>query len=151
MGGDATFSGTTYQANVIAYVAVHVITDTKLRWLPILDDTPVAIAGEVKGPGDDARLEFASSAPIEVQVKHGLKGYKTTEEIITTVRDASTASDKSVVVLAVDSSASPSIRVDLRKDSTDCAQGELMACRKSLKRLSTSWARASLRLCAEFA
>ena len=116
MGGDATFSGTTYQANVIAYIAVHVLTETKLRWLPVPDDTPIALAGEVKGPGDDARIEFASSPPIEVQSKHGLKGFKSTEEIVTTVRDASASNDPSIVVVAVDSSASPSIRVDLRKD-----------------------------------
>jgi hypothetical protein len=32
MGSDATVAGTNYQASVIAYVFVHVLTETKLRW-----------------------------------------------------------------------------------------------------------------------
>jgi tetratricopeptide (TPR) repeat protein len=117
LGGNATFSGTTYQANVIAYVAVHVLTETKLHWLPLADDTPTALAGEVKGPGDDARIQFAPpSASIEVQSKHGLKGPKTTEKALATIRDASQWDDSTTVILAVDSSSSESVRIDLRKD-----------------------------------
>lgn len=116
MSGNATFSGTTYQANVIAYIAVHVLTETKLRWLMVPDDTPTAVSGEVKGPGDDARIEFASTAPIEVQAKHGLKGAGVTKDVVATIRAASASTDSSVVIIAVDSSSSSSVRVDLRSD-----------------------------------
>ncbi len=60
MGGNATVSGTNYQAGVIAYVFVHVLAEARLRWLKT-DDTPSAVSGEVKGPGDDARVECNSS------------------------------------------------------------------------------------------
>ena len=63
MGGDATSSGINYQASVVAYVYVHILTGSKLRWLQVRDDTPTAISGETKGPGDDARIEFATPVP----------------------------------------------------------------------------------------
>jgi hypothetical protein len=37
VSGDATFAGTNYQASVIAYVFVHVLTETKLRWIALAD------------------------------------------------------------------------------------------------------------------
>lgn len=117
MSGNATFAGTTYQAGVIAYVLAHVLCETKLRWLPVSDDTPTAASGEVKGPGDDARIEFGGRlAPIEVQAKHGLKGTKAAQEVFQAVRDGSTAGDCSDVLLVVDSSSSVSIRNDLKRD-----------------------------------
>ena len=60
MGGDATFSGTTYQARVIAYAYVHVLAQMRLGWLGAVDDTPLAVSGEVKGPGDDMRISLES-------------------------------------------------------------------------------------------
>jgi hypothetical protein len=57
LSGDATFSGTNYQASAIAYVLVHVLTQSKLRRLSA-DDTPATVSGEVRGPGDDARIEI---------------------------------------------------------------------------------------------
>jgi hypothetical protein len=73
MGGDATFSGTSYQAGVIAHVLVHLLSRRRLRWLDPVDDTPIAVSGEVGGPGDDARIELGGHHPaIELQAKHGL-------------------------------------------------------------------------------
>jgi hypothetical protein len=92
MGGDATFAGTNYQASVIAYVFVHVLTETKLRWGGLADDTPSAVSGEVKGPGDDARIEFRTgAAPVELQAKHGLKPQRCVEAF-EAIRDASRCS-----------------------------------------------------------
>ena len=68
MGGDETFSGINYQASVVAYVYVHILTRARLRWLPATDDTPTAISGETRAPGDDARIEFGTTLPaVEVQ------------------------------------------------------------------------------------
>ena len=73
MGGDATFSGTTYQTRVLAYVEVHVLTQRPLRWLGPVDDTPQAVLGETGGPGDDVRVELGRRIPeFEVQAKHEL-------------------------------------------------------------------------------
>jgi hypothetical protein len=117
VSGNATFSGTTYQAGVIAFVSAHVLTETKLRWLPVSDDTPSAVSGEVKGPGDDARIEFAARIPaIEVQANHGLKGPKAVQDVLQTIQDASAPRDGSHVVLTVDSHSSASIRHDLCRD-----------------------------------
>jgi tetratricopeptide (TPR) repeat protein len=116
VGGDATFSGTNYQASVIAFVFVHVLTETKLRWLPVADDTPSAVSGEVKGPGDDARVEFVSgAAPIEIQAKHGLRPQKAIEAF-RAIRDATSVADPTPVMLTVNSTSSPAVRSELRRD-----------------------------------
>ena len=116
MGGDATFAGTNYQASVIAYVFAHVLTETKLRWAGPADDTPSAVSGEVKGPGDDARIEFRTgAAPVELQAKHGLKPQRCVEAF-EAIRDASTPADGLGVLLVVDSTSSSAIRNDLWRD-----------------------------------
>jgi tetratricopeptide (TPR) repeat protein len=117
MGGNATFSGTTYQAGVIAFISVHIVTETKLRWLPVADDTPVAVSGEVKGPGDDARIEFGMGlAPIEVQAKHGLKGQKAIEEVFQAFRGSGlVGNNEPEIVLTLDPSSSSAIRIDLKR------------------------------------
>ena len=58
VSGDATFAGTNYQASVIAYVFVHVLTETKLRWIALADDTPSAVSGEVGGRETTPALSF---------------------------------------------------------------------------------------------
>ena len=66
--------GPTIRPPWIAYVYVHILTGTKLRWLLGGDDTPTAISGETRGPGDDARIEFGAGVPsVEIQAKRGLK------------------------------------------------------------------------------
>lgn len=116
MSGDATFAGTNYQASVVAYVFVHVLTETKLRWVALADDTPSAVSGEVGGPGDDARVEFRTgSAPIEIQAKHGLKPQKCIDAF-EAIRDGSTPGDTTGVILVVDSTSSPAVRNDLWRD-----------------------------------
>jgi hypothetical protein len=136
VGGEATFSGTVYQANVIAYAAVHVLTETKLRWLPVSDDTPIAVSGEVKGPGDDARIEFASPLPpIEIQAKHGLKGPGSTSEVVDKIQKASASTQPTVVILAVDSSSSPTVRNELRMDLDRIRSGRTDSLREITKRV----------------
>ena len=60
MAGDATVSGTTYQAGVVAFVYVHMLLEQRLGWFELFDDEPVAVEGEVNGPGDDVRVDFHS-------------------------------------------------------------------------------------------
>ena len=75
MSGDATFSGTTYQAEVIAYVYAHILAQSRLGWRPLVADAPTAVQGETDGPGDDACIEFNQDvAALEVQAKRGLSG-----------------------------------------------------------------------------
>ena len=114
MSGSAVFSGTDYQASVIAYVYVHILTGTKLRWLEDQDDTPTAISGETKGPGDDARVELRGRASsFEVQAKHGLQLGERLTETFERVRNAEDTTSQ--VVLVVDSSSSRSITFDLAR------------------------------------
>jgi len=74
MGGSATFSGTSHQAGVIAFVYAHMLAEARLDWLRPSDDTPLAVEAETGGAGDDLRIEFGRAQSVEVQAKHGLKG-----------------------------------------------------------------------------
>src|SRR5687768_7950895 len=75
MGGTGVSSGAENQAAVAAYVAVRMLLDRPLNWAPPTDDVPVAIEGEVGGPGDDFRITFGNRrAPLEVQCKRTIVG-----------------------------------------------------------------------------
>ena len=103
MSGHATFSGTTYQAKVIAFIYVHILAEARLRWLEPLDDTPLAVSGESGGPGDDARVEFVGPTPdIEVQAKHGFNAGEVFRDFLSNLRDSRAAGDNTRVLLAVD-------------------------------------------------
>lgn len=82
MGGEATYSGTTYQAKLIAHVYAHMLAQSRLHWLDSVDDTPLGVSGETGGPGDDVRVEFANSGAFEVQAKHGLSGGRRLEAFV---------------------------------------------------------------------
>lgn len=136
MSGSATFSGTDYQGKTIAYVFIHVLTETKLRWLSILNDTPSAVEGEVKGPGDDARVEFGAGVPvIELQAKHGLKGIKNVVELLRSIERGSKNGNTVDVILVVDSTSSDSIRFDLRRDVERLRSGRSDGLRESTRKV----------------
>ena len=58
--------GGSYRANVIAWLYVHILREQRLQWFDLRNDQPTAIAGEVDGPGDDARVDF----PLGVALVH---------------------------------------------------------------------------------
>lgn len=83
MGGSATFSGTSFQARVLAWADVHLLAQSPLGWLPTINDTPVAVSGETLGPGDDVRVELGDGHPaVEAQVKHGLNAAGDLDDIV---------------------------------------------------------------------
>ena len=83
MGGKATFSGTTYQAGVIALAYVHMLAMESLGWFGDIKDVPLSVAGETDGPGDDVRLNFGSLDGVaEVQAKAGLSGGKGLDAVL---------------------------------------------------------------------
>jgi len=103
MGGNATFTGTTFQARVIANIYVHLLAQSPLGWFVPHDDTPLAVSGETDGPGDDARVEFGSRHPaIEVQAKHGLNAGARLQEVFQRIADQTAGGESTEVVLAVD-------------------------------------------------
>jgi tetratricopeptide (TPR) repeat protein len=113
MGGPATFSGTTYQARVMAFICCHMLADAPLGWLDG-PDVPTAVVPEVSGPGDDLWVECAVPARrFEAQAKHGLSGRS---EIIEMLRSLSESTSDAPLVLVVDPTASAPIRRDLRED-----------------------------------
>src|SRR5258708_2425529 len=117
MGGDATFSGTTYQANVIAYIYAHILAQARLGWLSPADDTPIAVSGETGGPGDDALVEFGDRhSPIEVQAKRGLTAGAELNEVVDRIRAKSSPGSSSPVVLVVDRGSTRKLYTELGPD-----------------------------------
>lgn len=107
MGGHATFSGTTYQARLIAFVYVHMLRQSALQWLYPTPDTPVGVSGETGGPGDDIRIEFGTpGGSIEVQAKHGLTAGAVLVDVVRRIKDGVPGSGIDRVVLAVNRASS---------------------------------------------
>src|ERR1051325_702562 len=112
MGGEGTFVGTNHQAGVISYIYAHLIAQMRLGWLDV-DDTPVAVAGETGGPGDDVRIEFGTGrAPIEVQAKYGLNAGAKLNEALDRIKQHGAGP----VVIAVDRGSSRKVHYELRMD-----------------------------------
>jgi tetratricopeptide (TPR) repeat protein len=133
MGGDATFSGTTYQAKVIAFVYVHVLAKVPLGWLTNFEDIPISVEGETEGPGDDIRIHYSNHPPVEVQAKHGLTAGERLREAIARVKKRSASDDKTKVLFATNRASRTvyeHFRRDLdrlRSDRTDGLKKEIAA------------------------
>ena len=102
MGGIALFAGADYQASLVAYIAVRMLLGWRLGWTDVGSDIPLAVAGEVGGPGDDIRVSLRDRAPLDVQAKRSLSG---TQDLIATVERmlarSSPATDSHEIILAV--------------------------------------------------
>jgi predicted Zn-dependent protease len=117
MSGAATFSGTTYQARVIAHVYVHILAQARLGWLEFFDDTPIGVSAETDGPGDDARIEFGERhAPIETQAKHGLTAGAKLSAAFARVRERSSSADCTEIVFVVDRTSSRTVHHEVAGD-----------------------------------
>jgi tetratricopeptide (TPR) repeat protein len=121
MGGVATFTGTNYQANAIAFVYVHLLGGHRLAWLAPFDDTPSAAEAETHGGGDDLRVEIANTTrSFEVQAKHGLTGGRALHESLAKMVDRVRANgldwNEVDVVFVVDGTTSGTVRHDFAAD-----------------------------------
>jgi hypothetical protein len=124
-GGSATSGGIEFQARVIAYVAAYALAGRPLKWCetesPVV---PVAVSAETGGPGDDVRIEL--NAPgfwLEVQAKRGLRADWRLDEAIDRFATGLAANPGMIAILAVDPTASRSVRVHLREDLRRVEQG----------------------------
>ena len=131
MSGSGMMMGGAYQAGVIAWLYVHMLREQRLHWFELADDRPLAVAGEVSGPGDDVRIDFPPGVPsVEIQAKHGLSGRQRLREALSRIgRTPSTT--PSAVVLVVDRTSSrwihrilPDDLECLRQDRPDAVRKE---------------------------
>jgi tetratricopeptide (TPR) repeat protein len=136
MGGDATFSGTSYQARMVAFVEVHILAQLRLGWLDPVDDTPLAIWCETAGPGDDIRIEFGDRHPaVEVQAKHGMTAGARLTGVADRLRSASTQESLTRVFLAVNRGSSRTIVRDVRRGLIRFRSGRLDSLGEEVDRL----------------
>lgn len=73
-GGPAAAGGMNFQAAVTAIAGAHIARGRPLDWLKdLIDDTPVSLSAETRGPGDDLRIVLRGGERIEAQAKKGLR------------------------------------------------------------------------------
>ena len=131
MSGSGMMMGGAYQAGVIAWVYVHMLREQRLHWFELADDRPLAVAGEVSGPGDDVRIDFPPGVPsVEIQAKHGLSGRQRLREALSRI-GGTPSTIASAVVLVVDRTSSrwihrilPDDLECLRQDRPDAIRKE---------------------------
>jgi tetratricopeptide (TPR) repeat protein len=107
VSGAGTFNGVTYQARVIAGIYIRILAQSRLGWFSPANDTPTAVWGETKGPGDDARIEFGGRyATSEVQAKYGLTAGAELDEVLEKIRQLADANQMPVALVLDESSTS---------------------------------------------
>lgn len=115
-GGKAVASGSLHQARVLAFVSSHMLAGSQLGWLEPEDDTPVAVAAETGGPGDDIGVELKTKKVMEVQAKHGLTLSKLLSEAPEIAARGSKRGGRPSVVISVDRGSSATIHRGIRSD-----------------------------------
>ena len=130
--------GGAYQAGVVAWLYVHVLREQRLHWFDLANDRPLAVAGEVSGPGDDVRIEFPAGVPsVEVQAKHGLSGTLRLREVLNRI-SRTTSTPTVPVVLAIDRTSSSWIYKTLPDDLECLRQARPDAIRKETRQFIES-------------
>ncbi len=123
MSGSGGGGGYEYQARATAYVAAHILAEESLRWIEDNDpDVPISVASETGGAGDDLCITLRSGIKIELQAKHGLQKDKLWEPLIKLGKGLK-ADPELYGVILTDSTASKTIREDLRHDFKRLGQG----------------------------
>lgn len=140
MSGPAVSSGSENQAAVAAYVAVRMLLQWPLNWTPLERDIPIAIDGEVGGPGDDLRIEFGTSRPpLEVQCKRTVIGKAGLKELVQHIADRLPRVPRShEVVLTLGAGSSTEVRDTFATDVRNFRSGR----RDGMRRITQSVLRA---------
>lgn len=135
-GGTAIGGGVNFQAVVTTIVGVHIMRGVALDWLEgVRADIPTAVWAESEGPGDDLRIEFGTSAAIEVQVKKGLQRSEGLWTALMSLANAIHAGQLSQGVLVVGVDSSASIREELSVDIERLGEGRC----DQLNSIGTEW------------
>jgi len=135
-GGTAIGGGVNFQAVVTTIVGVHIMRGVALDWLEgVRGDIPTAVWAESEGPGDDLRIEFGTSAAIEVQVKKGLQRSESLWTALMSLANAIHAGQLSQGVLVVGVDSSASIREELSVDVERLGEGRC----DQLSSIGTEW------------
>lgn len=123
MSGSGGGGGYAYQAGAIAYVAAHILAHERLAWIEHeTPDIPAAVEAETGGAGDDLCLTLNDGTQIELQAKHGLQKGKLFDPLIK-LGQGILNNPQLYGVLLTDSTASRTIRENLRNDLKRLGQG----------------------------
>ena len=123
-GGAAAAGGFNFQAAVTAIAEVCVARGAPLGWLDgLVDDTPISVAAETGGPGDDIRLIFKGGEVAEVQVKRGLQAGTDQRESLAKLANSIHAGDIDFGLLVVCPTCSRTISVGLAQDLVRIGEG----------------------------
>ncbi|WP_072016196.1 NACHT domain-containing protein [Leptolyngbya sp. KIOST-1] len=123
MSGSGGSGGYEYQDNAVGYVAAHILAARALDWELETGalDIPTAVAVETNGPGDDLCITLQNNVITELQAKHGLTKDKLFNPLLKLAKGLH-ENPAMYGVLLTDSSASLTIRRDLRQDLVKLGQ-----------------------------
>lgn len=141
MTGNATFSGTSYQSRLLAYIYVHILTQRRLRWLERSNDLPIAVSAETDGPGDDIRVEFVRGSAIEsadIQAKHGFEAGQVLSDFVNKVKHHYSKRSDFAVVLVVDRGSTKSLYLQFKADLERLRSGRTDSMREPMRSLINS-------------
>ena len=123
MSGSGGDTGYDYQANAIAYVAAHALTEQPLGWFDDHADVIASWSAETAGPGDDVALSTTSGRTIEIQAKHALARGSEYLDTFRKLLEGLQSRPSLRAVLIVDRHASNVIRDELKTDINRLGQG----------------------------
>jgi len=113
-GGAATGGGINFQAAVTAIAYTYMLRGRPLKWLDgLYFDTPVSVAAETGGAGDDVEIHLRGGKSCEVQVKRGLRSGDNLWNPLLKMGRSIIDGSSDFGVLAVSDSSSRTIRDDL--------------------------------------
>lgn len=123
-GGDATASGINFQAAVTALIAVYIVRGRPLGWLEgLIDDVPISLLAETRGPGDDVQVRYSDGSLCEVQVKRRLNGGRRLWDSLVKLAKGIQSSATSYGVIVVSSDSSDPVKNSLSRDIKRIADG----------------------------
>jgi hypothetical protein len=136
-GGSAAERGLDFQARVCAVVMAHLLAERPLGWLEgAMDDTPLELAAETGGPGDDIRFLVKDGKQVESQAKRGLqRGADLWDSLMALSKGISDGSIDAGV-LAVCPNSSGTIRESLAEDIVRLGTGRT----DGLREIGRAWA-----------
>lgn len=124
-GGSAAGGGLEFQSAVSAICLVHMACGTPLCWSDHPNDTPLCVAAETGGAGDDIALQLSDGSVVEIQAKRKLAANNELWNSLLALSRRAQEDSRFHGILVVGPGTSGLIRDQLARDLVRIGQGRL--------------------------